>query len=69
MNVHCWGGIGRTGTVVGCFLRGQGFTGDAALQKVQTLYTENMPKAARLAFSPQTREQRDYVRNWLPRGI
>ena len=29
--VHCWAGIGRTGTVVGCLLREQGFTADEAL--------------------------------------
>ena len=29
--VHCWGGIGRTGTVVGCWLVRHGMTGDEAL--------------------------------------
>ena len=24
--LHCWGGIGRTGTVVGCYLVRQGLT-------------------------------------------
>jgi hypothetical protein len=29
--VHCWGGIGRTGTVVGCYLVRHGLTGRQAL--------------------------------------
>ena len=29
--VHCWGGISRTGTVVGCWLVRHGMTGDEAL--------------------------------------
>ena len=29
--VHCWGGIGRTGTVVGCWFVRHGMTGDEAL--------------------------------------
>src|SRR5690606_6247393 len=37
--VHCWGGIGRTGTVVGCWLREEGLDGEAALTEVQRLYS------------------------------
>lgn len=33
--VHCWAGVGRTGTVVGCHLRDQfGLSGDAALAHI-----------------------------------
>jgi len=33
--VHCWAGVGRTGTVVGCLLREQGFSAAAdAAQKL-----------------------------------
>ena len=42
--VHCWGGIGRTGTVVGCWLRECGFGPDSALARVQELYASHMPK-------------------------
>ena len=31
--VHCWGGVGRTGTVVGCWLVRHGKTGDEALRQ------------------------------------
>ena len=62
--VHCWGGIGRTGTVVGCWLREQGFSPLAALAQVQRLYRQ-MPKSRGLhPHSPQTQAQRDYIRHW-----
>ena len=35
--VHCWGGHGRTGTVVGCWLREQGMSGKETLQHIQKL--------------------------------
>lgn len=62
--VHCWGGIGRTGTVVGCYFREQGLEGEAALKKVQELYAAGMPKVVRHPYSPQTRLQWDFVRAW-----
>ncbi len=64
--IHCWGGIGRTGTVVGCWLRESGITPDEALQQVQHLYSTHMPKCKdpRYPQSPQTPKQRDYVRTW-----
>ncbi len=62
--VHCWGGIGRTGLVVGCWLREQGYDPDAALKHVQHLHSSQMPKFRIHPESPQTNEQRDYVRRW-----
>ena len=32
--VHCWAGVGRTGTVVGCWLVRHGKTGDEALAQI-----------------------------------
>ncbi len=63
--VHCWGGIGRTGTVVGCFLVRRGRDGDAALEEVARLYN-TMSERKRLNFpeSPQTKRQREFVRTW-----
>jgi protein-tyrosine phosphatase len=52
--VHCWGGIGRTGTVVGCYFVRHGLSGDAALQKLERLRSG----------SPETVEQRLMVYNW-----
>jgi protein tyrosine/serine phosphatase len=64
--IHCWGGIGRTGTVVGCWLRECGMDPDAALARVQELYSSHMPKVRFHPESPQTPAQRKYVRNWQP---
>lgn len=64
--VHCWGGIGRTGTVVGCWLRDRGLDGETALAEVQRLYSSHMPasKLERNPNSPQRPAQMRYVRNW-----
>jgi hypothetical protein len=59
--VHCWGGHGRTGTVVGCFLVRQGLTGEQALAEVARLHATT-PDRARP--SPDTDEQRALVRTW-----
>lgn len=64
--VHCWGGIGRTGTVVGCWLRECGNDPESALAKVQDLYASHMAKVRIHPESPQTPAQKAYVRNWLP---
>lgn len=61
--VHCYGGIGRTGTVVGCYLVNQGLSGDAALEKIASL-RQPLPKGYRT--SPETAAQRDLVRTWRP---
>ena len=59
--VHCWGGIGRTGTVVGCYLVRHGFTGEEALQKI-ACWVAGTPKAHRP--SPETAEQWRMVLDW-----
>ena len=61
--VHCWGGIGRTGTVVGCWLVRHGMTGDEALAAIAERW-QGMEKRYRHPRSPQTPQQRAYVRNW-----
>ena len=61
--VHCWGGIGRTGTVVGCWLVRHGLTGDRALEQIARWW-QHVEKRWREPVSPHTREQRDYVRAW-----
>jgi len=63
--VHCWGGRGRTGTVVGCYLVRHGMTGEEALAKVQALYsTTQKSQRADKDESPETPEQRTYILNW-----
>jgi ADP-ribosyl-[dinitrogen reductase] hydrolase len=59
--VHCWGGRGRTGTVVGCYLVRQGMKGDEALKRIKELRKGtpdgDMP-------SPETKSQRELVVGW-----
>lgn len=65
--VHCWGGVGRTGTVVGCWLVRHGHTGEEALATVGRLFaTMSEAKVRRHAQtgSPQTKAQREMVRSW-----
>ncbi len=61
--VHCLGGVGRTGTIIGCWLaRHNGYEGDAALQRLREFWKEN-PKSRR-ANTPERDHQVNYVRNW-----
>ena len=64
--VHCWGGVGRTGTVVGCWLVRRGATGEEALREVARLFaTTSAEKRGRHPEgSPQTPAQRAFVRGW-----
>ena len=61
--VHCWGGVGRTGTVVGCWLVRRGHTGDEALRQLAEWW-QIVEKARWHRRSPETREQCEYIRNW-----
>jgi protein-tyrosine phosphatase len=61
--VHCWGGIGRTGMVVGCYLIRHGNTNEQAIEKVNRLY-KTRPADLRHPRSPETDEQVEFVRNW-----
>ena len=64
--VHCWGGVGRTGTAIGCWLVERGMTGAQALQHLQQLWVTNMSaeKLAKSPQSPETHAQRNYVADW-----
>lgn len=59
--VHCWGGLGRTGTVIGCYLVRHGLSGEAALAQIAQ-WRAGTPKADRI--SPETDEQRNFVLKW-----
>ena len=61
--LHCWGGVGRTGIVVGCWLVRHGMTGDEALLQIAEWW-RRMEKVYRKPRSSATRQQRAYVRNW-----
>lgn len=57
--VHCWGGIGRTGTVIGCVLADQGLPYDDVLERLETLRSGSR-KAGRPA--PEMPLQREVLR-------
>jgi predicted protein tyrosine phosphatase len=59
--LHCWGGVGRTGTVIGCWLARHGLSGDVALGRLRELRSAS-GKAGR--DSPETDEPRALVRSW-----
>ena len=61
--LHCWGGIGRTGTTVGCYLVRRGLSGDAALRQLGAWW-RSVPKSHIHPHSPETREQTAFIRNW-----
>jgi protein tyrosine phosphatase (PTP) superfamily phosphohydrolase (DUF442 family) len=62
MYLHCWGGRGRTGTVVGCWLARHGLAvGDGALQRLVELRKH---EATAGQPSPDTEAQCAMVRGW-----
>lgn len=61
--LHCRAGIGRTGTVVGCWLAQQGHAGEAAIEELNRLWSAS-PIAQIWPSVPETSEQRRYVIAW-----
>jgi ADP-ribosylglycohydrolase/protein-tyrosine phosphatase len=59
--VHCWGGVGRTGTVVGCLLVQAGASYDEAMTALDDLRaaTRKRDRAC-----PETPDQREVIRRW-----
>ncbi|MDQ8191813.1 protein-tyrosine phosphatase family protein [Roseibacillus persicicus] len=60
--VHCWGGIGRTGTIVGCWLARHHGGGSAGYTRLQQIW-KTCPKSA-TRDSPETAAQRQFVKDW-----
>jgi predicted protein tyrosine phosphatase len=61
--LHCYGGIGRTGTTVGCYLARHGLSGAEAIRQLADWW-QYVPKSARYPHSPETVEQEQFIRNW-----
>jgi protein-tyrosine phosphatase len=62
--IHCFGGRGRTGMVVGCYLVRHGTPGDHALERIQEL-RKDIPGV--YEQSPETDKQRKMVIAWTER--
>lgn len=60
--LHCWGGVGRTGMIVGCWLARHGLKGRKALERLRELW-QACPKSSH-RDSPETREQIQYILDW-----
>jgi hypothetical protein len=65
--LHCWAGIGRTGTTVGCYLVRHGLSGVQALEKLSALYGTSA-QSKQSPHSPETRSQIDFILNWHEDG-
>ncbi|RZK33204.1 MAG: hypothetical protein EOO61_15710 [Hymenobacter sp.] len=62
--VHCWGGVGRTGTIIGCYLvRHQQMTGSESLAYIAREW-QSVAKSHRKPKSPETTAQYQLVQNF-----
>ncbi|MFL2803858.1 MAG: dual specificity protein phosphatase family protein [Dehalococcoidia bacterium] len=59
--LHCFRGLGRTGTTIGCYLVRHGLSGEEALNKIGELRNN---VAGNFRDSPETEEQKTFVLNW-----
>lgn len=59
--VHCWGGHGRTSTVVGCYLVRHGATPEEAIARILG-WRANLPRN----WFPYQNEQQAFVEAWRP---
>jgi hypothetical protein len=66
--LHCFGGIGRTGTTVGCWLIRQGLKPAAALFRLQELY-QAAGQSLNSPRSPETVEQVNFILHWEEHGL
>ena len=58
--VHCWGGVGRTGTVIGCWLMRHALDDGDPIARIAKLRSG----IAGDRSSPETSEQAELVRGW-----
>jgi ADP-ribosyl-[dinitrogen reductase] hydrolase len=64
--LHCWGGVGRTGLVVACWLQEHGRAPVDALAELSAKW-RIVEKIYRKPESPETQEQVDWIKSWAQR--
>jgi ADP-ribosylglycohydrolase len=64
--LHCWGGVGRTGLVVACWLQEHGRTPDGALAELGEKWS-TVEKIYRKPDSPETPAQVNWIKSWPQR--
>ena len=60
--VHCWGGVGRTGTIIGCYYVYKGFDFVSALVRLRESFKQ-CPKSERRK-TPETLEQEKFIADY-----
>ena len=60
--LHCWGGIGRTGMIVGCWFARHGRRGRSALIHLKHRWMDFAKSVYK--NTPETKEQESYILNW-----
>lgn len=66
--LHCVGGIGRTGTTVGCWLIRHGMQPSEALLRLDELY-QNASQSLVAPHSPESEEQVNFILKWEENGL
>ncbi|MEE1092222.1 MAG: ADP-ribosylglycohydrolase family protein [Prevotella sp.] len=66
--VHCWGGVGRTGTIIACYLDQNWDEPD--LNKTLEVLRRNFSKMPKSAYreTPETKEQIDFIERFINTG-
>ena len=65
--LHCWGGVGRTGTVAGCLLVEAGYGPEEAIAILARKWMV-VAKRDRHPYTPESREQFRFIRAWKAGG-
>jgi ADP-ribosylglycohydrolase len=63
--LHCWGGVGRTGTVVGCVLADEGLSYDEIIERLATLRHGSRKENRR---APEMPVQHDVIKRRVASG-
>jgi len=63
--LHCWAGVGRTGTTVGCYFVQNGMTGEQALARLAELF-QTARQSMYFPTSPETLDQVKFIQSWKP---